>query len=305
MLDPWFLYYVLQSRKAEFARVGFGNTIKTIGLDYFKHLVIPLPELLEQRRISEALQDADRLIASLQHRIAKKRVITLGMMQQLLTGRTRLHGFSEPWKDVRLGDHVQYVRSVALSRAQLDIRSAIRYLHYGDIHTSSGVRLAAATDPMPRAPQRLVGTAGFLRVGDLVFADASEDPGGVGKSVEITSVPSDGVIPGLHTIAARFNKTVLADGFKAYLQFVPTFRESLLRLAAGTKVLATTRANISSITLPLPSVEEQRAIADMLIDCDVDITTLGRRLQKAKAVKQGMLQQLLSGCARRPVVAAS
>ena len=93
---------------------------------------------------------------------------------------------------------------------------------------------------------------GELQVGDLVFADASEDLAGVGKSIEITSVPDGGLVPGLHTIAARFDKTVLADGFKAYLQFIPSFRQALLRLAAGTKVLATTRTYISSINLRLP-----------------------------------------------------
>jgi type I restriction enzyme S subunit len=261
-----------------------------------------VPPRAEQSRIAAALQDVDDLVTTLKRSIAKKQAIKQGMMQQLLTGMTRLAGYDSPWADVRLGDHVTYVKTVALSRAQLDATSSLRYLHYGDIHTSSEVRLAAGERPMPRVAQALAKSAGRLQIGDLVFADASEDPDGVGKSVEIISVPPAGVVPGLHTIAARFDKSVLADGFKAYLQFIPTFREALLRLAAGTKVLATTRSYISSISLTLPNVDEQRAIAAALVDCDEEIAAFRDRLRKANAVKQGMMQELLTGRTRLSAV---
>jgi hypothetical protein len=220
------------------------------------------------------------------------------MMHGLLTGRTRLPGFTEPWQLVRLGDHVRYVKNVALSRAQLDKTSPIRYLHYGDIHTRASAALDAAAEEMPRAPRSLIRTAELLAVGDVVFADASEDPAGVGKSVEITGVPREGAIPGLHTITARFDKRILADGFKAYLQYIPAFREQLLALAAGTKVLATTRGYISSIELMLPGVAEQTAIASVLEDIEAEIEALERRLEAARAIKRGMMQELLTGRTR-------
>ncbi|HWL43224.1 MAG TPA: restriction endonuclease subunit S [Ilumatobacter sp.] len=266
-----------------------------------KRIPIVVPPLVEQRLIATILRDISSLVSSLEKLIAKKQAIKQGMMQQLLTGRTRLPGFDRPWADVTLGDHVTYLRTVPLSRAQLDGASPLRYLHYGDIHTRAGVTLDAAREPMPRASTILAGRAGRLQRGDLVFADASEDPSGVGKSVEILEVPTDGVVAGLHTIAARFSRPVLADGFKAYLQFIPVFRESLLRRAAGTKVLATTRSTISSITLALPSVDEQSAIAAALRDADAEISALERRLAKARVVKTGMMQQLLTGRIRLPV----
>jgi type I restriction enzyme S subunit len=303
-IDNWYLYYVLQSRKSEFARIAFGNTIKTIGLDYFRHLTVPLPPIREQQELVRILAAADKLVSSLQQVIAKKRAIKQGMMQQLLTGKTRLPGFTEPWREVQLGDHVTYIKTVALSRAQLDTTSPLRYLHYGDIHTRFATMLNAGQEAMPRAASALARNAGRLQPGDLVFADASEDPDGVGKSVEITAVPSDGVVPGLHTIAARFDKDVLVDGFKAYLQFIPAFRKSLLRLVAGTKVLATTRSYISGITLPLPGVDEQRAIATVLRDCDSEIEALSVCVSKVSALKQGMMQQLLTDRTRLPVAEA-
>ncbi len=234
-----------------------------------------------------------------------KRSIKQGMMQQLLTGKTRLPGFHQEWQDHQIGDHVTYVKTVSLSRAQLDSESPLRYLHYGDIHTTSNITLPAATTAMPRVSTELAKTAGRLKTGDLVFADASEDPAGVGKSVEITSVPESGIVPGLHTIAARLDKSILADGFKAYLQFIPAFRNSLVRLAAGTKVLATTRSYISSVTLSLPGINEQEAIAEILNDSDREIRALRKQLSKAKAMKRGMMQELLIGRTRLQPAEAS
>jgi type I restriction enzyme S subunit len=266
-----------------------------------RNIEITLPPVSEQRRIGEVLGDADNLIAELERLITKKQAIKQVMMQELLTGGTRLSGFSDPWRMVRLGDHVSYVKTVPLSRDQLDRKSLLRYLHYGDIHTRRGVFLDTAQEPMPRASATLAGRAGQLKTGDLLFADSSEDTSGVGKSVEITGVPTDGVVAGLHTIAARFDKAVLGDGFKAYLQFIPSFRQSLLRLAAGTKVLATTRSYISSVELQLPPIDEQHAIASTLTDCERELIALHARLDKARDVKQGMMQELLTGRTRLPV----
>lgn len=204
------------------------------------------------------------------------------------------------WQVVRLGDHVAYLKTISLSRAQLDEGSPIRYLHYGDIHTRASVKLPAGEEPMPRAPGDLIGNAGILEEGDLVFADASEDPDGVGKSVEITSTPDAGLVAGTNTIAARFDKRVLADGFKGYLQFIPAFRDALLRLAAGTKVLATTRSYISSVELALPPVEEQRAIARALGDVDDLVEALQRAIRKKQFARTGLSQQLVGGAARLP-----
>ncbi|ROS29234.1 type I restriction enzyme S subunit [Rathayibacter sp. PhB127] len=262
---------------------------------------MPVPPSAEQKAIATVLRSADDLRASLERLIAKKRDVQRGMMHELLTGRTRLPGFTRDWRQVLLGDHVTYIRTVALSRDQLDQKSPLRYLHYGDIHTRSSVRLDASTESMPRTAAHLASSAGRLLPGDLVFADASEDPDGVGRSVEISDVPPEGVVPGLHTIAARFDKSILADGFKAYIQFMPAFRGALLRLAAGTKVLATTRNYVSSIALTLPGTEEQRAIADALQDADAEIEALGRRLEAARAMKVGLMQELLTGRTRLPV----
>jgi len=299
-LDVQFLAFALEV--ARLNDVKNRNDLPLITQSILNDVKIAWPDdPKEQRQIAGVMTDVDDLIASLERMIAKKQAIKQGLMQQLLTGETRLPSCTDPWHEVLLGKHLSYVKTVALSRAQLDGESPVCYLHYGDIHTRSSVTLDAAHEAMPRASSTLLGNAGWLQVGDLVFADASEDPDGVGKSVEVTSVPHAGLVPGLHTIAARFDKAVLADGFKAYLQFIPEFRDALLRLVAGTKVLATTRSFISSITLMLPGVDEQRAIASVIADADREIAVLRVRLAKARDVKQGMMQELLTGRTRLPV----
>lgn len=275
-----------------------GGIQSFISLGKLRSTLIDLPSLDEQRSIAAMLNDAERFIEDQKQLIAKKQAIKTGMMQQLLTGKMRMPGFDVPWKTITLGNHVNYVKNVALSRAQLDESSMVKYLHYGDIHTTKKLKINPSVQDMPRAKAELLGTARFLVKGDLVFADASEDPAGVGKSVEIVDVPENGVVPGLHTITARFDKTILADGFKAYLQFIPAFRDQLLRLAAGTKVLATNRSNISGIEIDLPGIKEQQAIARILDDADAEISALESRLEKAKAIKQGMMQELLTGKTR-------
>ena len=94
-LDNRFLYYWLQGQKPELERIAMGNTIKTIGLGYFKEMKVPKPDVKEQRAIAVALSDADEWIASLDRLIAKKRDIKQATMQQLLTGKTRLPRFEK------------------------------------------------------------------------------------------------------------------------------------------------------------------------------------------------------------------
>ena len=255
----------------------------------------------EQRAIAAVLSDVDELIGSLEALIAKKRAIKQAAMQQLLTGRTRLPGFGGEWETQRLGDHLKFLRHGAIPRSDLTTDSTIRYLHYGDIHKAANVYLNPNVTQMPTLATDRARLLDRLDDGDLVFVDASEDIEGVGKSVELEGLQGQQVVSGLHTIAVRFSPELLADGFKAYLQSCPAFDHHLRRLAAGTKVYATNRAHIASAEIPLPPLPEQRAIATVLSDMDAEITALERRLDKTRAIKQGMMQQLLTGSIRLPI----
>ena len=272
-------------------------TPKKINLGPISDIRLPLPPTDdEQRAIATALSDVDALLDGLDRLIAKKRDLKQAAMQQLLTGETRLPGFEGEWEVKRLGDHVKFLRNGVNSRAELTLDDPVKYLHYGDIHGCATTMLDPAG--LPSLPSDKAKTLDRLCDGDLVFADASEDLEGVGKSVEIYGVAGIELVSGLHTIAARFYKNVLADGFKAYLQFCPEFSKQLRRLAAGTKVYATNRAHIDNIEMKLPSIEEQTAIATVLSDMDAEIAALEQRRAKTKDIKQAMMQELLTGKTR-------
>lgn len=214
--------------------------------------------------------------------------------------RTEVGVIPRDWEIRRLGDHVKFLRHGVNSRAELSSAGSVRYLHYGDIHTSTDVRLNPRSSSMPYLPTDRAGALDRLQNGDLVLVDASEDLDGVGRSVEITGISDEEVVSGLHTIAARFDKSILADGFKAYLQFCPQFRDHLKRLAAGTKVYATNRSHIATVEMPLPGVTEQRAIAEALSDVDGLMGALEALIAKKRAIKQAAMQQLLTGKTRLP-----
>lgn len=257
-------------------------------------LAVPPPH--EQRAIAEALSDVDGLLGGLDRLIAKKRDLKQATMQQLLTGQTRLPGFHGEWEVKQLGCHVRFLRNGVNSRAELTSEGTVKYLHYGDIHGSTDVFLNLSD--LPYLPGEKAKLLERLQEGDLVFADASEDMTGVSKSVEIRGIGETELVSGLHTIAARFDKSVLADGFKGYLQFCPDFSSHLRRLAAGTKVYATNRSHIASAEMSLPTVEEQIAIAEVLTDMDVEVAALEVRLSKTHHLKQAMMQELLTGKTR-------
>lgn len=281
-----------------FAKIALKTTsIAHLGGKRFENLELPWPvDEAEQRAIATALSDVDALLEGLDLLIVKKRDLKQAAMQQLLTGDTRLEGFDDEWTLRRLGDHVTFLSHGTKSRAELRPDGPVKYLHYGDIHASALAMLEPAF--LPCLPEEKAKGLDRLRDGDLVFADASEDLTGVSKSVEIHGVGSTELVAGLHTITARFDKDVLADGFKAYLQFCPVFATQLRRLAAGTKVYATNRSHIASVEMRLPSTDEQSAIAAVFCDMDAEIEALEQRRAKTADLKQAMMQELLTGKTR-------
>jgi type I restriction enzyme S subunit len=131
--------------------------------------------------------------------------------------------------------------------------------------------------------------------GDLVMVDASEDTAAIGKAVEIRGLDDRKAVAGLHTILLRSRPGFLADGFKGYLQFFPTVRSSLVRLATGVSVYGVSKPNVMSIEVVIPRPGEQSAIAGILSDMDAETKSLEAKLSKARQIKQGMMQELLTG----------
>lgn len=292
---PPFFQYRFQTMA--FGDIVAASALPTLSAKDLKAIEIPLPPLPEQRLIAGTLGDADAVIGALEALIAKKRDINQGAMRELLTGKRRLPGFEREWVLEPVGSIFDFGRTIPLSRAQLSDDGSIKYVHYGDIHTSLRTHLDFETTTTPSVGKALCGAATPLRVGDWVFADASEDYDGVAKAVEITNLPADkDAVAGLHTMLLRERATTFAPGFKGYLSYAPSFRAQVVRAATGTKVFGISKTQMKEIELYFPPIiDEQSGIVAVLSDMDAEIAALEDKLAKARAVKQGMMQVLLTG----------
>jgi type I restriction enzyme S subunit len=255
------------------------------------------PTLAEQEAIASALSDADGLIESLEKLIAKKRQIKHGTMQELLTGQRRLPGFTGKWENYRFDQLFSNIRNASNSRSELSPHGDIAYVHYGDIHIHPTAFLS------PVGLQTFISRAKVRSIprlmdGDLLMADASEDTTAIGKAVEITGLNGAEAVAGLHTMALRGNKEYIAHGFKGYLQYMPKVRNALVSLATGVSVYGITKSGVKAIEVTIPQTAEQSAIAAILSDMDAELAALESKLSKARQVKQGMMQELLTGRTR-------
>ena len=256
------------------------------------------PSGAEQQTIAEALSDADALIESLDQLLAKKRQIKQGAMQELLTGQKRLPGFSGEWAEKAMGELFDFSGGYSASRDQLGTEGHC-YLHYGDIHTSdkTSVDLTAEHQELPKldVPLMKVGAGSLLRDGDVVFVDASEDDEGTSKHVVVANPDNVPFISGLHTIVARSKDSELVNLYKRFCFQTRAVKSQFRFFAVGTKVSGVSKSNIGKITVMVPPEDEQTAIATVLSDMDAEIAALEARLAKARLLKQGMMEELLTG----------
>ena len=263
-----------------------------------KKILVALPARDEQRAIATALSDVDALLAAQDKLIAKKRDIKQAAMQQLLTGKQRLPGFSGEWEIKTLGDLFTFSGGYSASRDQLSVEGHC-YLHYGDIHGSSKTSIDTKADyqviPKLDIPLKQVSTKSLLKDGDVVFVDASEDDEGTSKHVVVVNRNNLPFISGLHTIVAKSKTDELAHEYRHYCFQTSAIRQQFLFYAVGTKVSGISKTNIPKLTLPVPSIPEQTAIATVLSDMDAELSALEQQRDKTRALKQGMMQELLTG----------
>lgn len=275
--------------------------------------LFPLPPTTEeQKAIAEALSDVDGLIASQEALIEKKRQIKTGTLQQLLTGKTRLPGFSEgkgfkqtelgeipeDWDVSTYGELFSFHSTATNSRADLRDEGAIKYLHYGDIHTRFDAVLDLKDSELPAIPRSVFKNPSFVQEGDVIMADASEDYEGVGKSIEVRNLGETKLIAGLHTFLMRDHQEAFSNGFRGYLHKITAVKASFDRLATGLKVYGLSKKSVCDVYVPVPPKEEQVEIVTVLDAMSSELNELQNRLTKTKALKQGMMQELLTGRTR-------
>ena len=135
----------------------------------------------------------------------------------------------------------------------------------------------------------------FLRDGDLIIADASEDYEGVGECVEVKNVGTKKIISGLHTFLARDNSNKTAKGFRTYIFKNPKVFIELKKIATGISVFSISKSNLQKLLIPIPTLPEQKKIATILSTWDAAIDNCKAIIQNLQQRNKGLAQQLLTG----------
>ncbi len=277
----YFLWAMRNSRSIKQAEIeAKGTTFREITLANLRCICIPIPPPEEQKAIAQTLSDVDALIAALDKLIAKKRHIKTATMQQLLTGKTRLPGFGGEWEVKKLGDVVDFSNGKAHENSILPNGKFI-VINSKFISTQGEVK----------------------KYSDSCFCSVSTD--------QIVMVMSD--VPNGKAIAKCFYidkedrytlnqricslKAITVDS--KILFYLIDRNPYYLAFDDGVKQTNLRKEDVLSCPLKLPpTLEEQKAIAQFLSDIDSAIAALEKRRAKTQAIKQGMMQQLLTGKTR-------
>lgn len=290
-LNNHYLYFWLQSRKSDFERIANGNTIKTIGLPYFKDLKIPLPGTLEQERIAAAMTDVDALITGLEQLIAKKRDIQQAAMQQLLTGQRRLPGFSGEWARSTMRS-LGFIYGGLAGKSKIDFESG-QYPYIPFMNVMKGPTIDCNWFELVSIQHGE--NQNRAQKGDLFFNGSSETPEEVGLcSVLLADVPDlylNSFCFGFRPhVSAKLNGLFMAYWFRSR-----EGRNVMSGLAQGATRYNIAKSAFLELDVPQPELAEQTAIATVLSDMDIELAALEARRDKARQLKQGMMQELLTG----------
>ena len=271
-----------------------GSTAKGIKGRVLHQLPVVLPSPAEQLAIAAALSDVDALLGALDRLIAKKRDLKQAAMQQLLTGQTRLPGFHGDWEVKRLG-HLGSTFGGLTGKTKADFgEGEARYITF--MNVMSNVVIDCGT--FEQVQVSLTESQNRAKKGDLFFNGSSETPEEVAMCAVLLDVVRD-VYLNSFCFGFRFHDGAEADGlFMAYYLRSNEGRELMKSLAQGS-----TRYNLSKVALlksplRLPKLPEQTAIAEVLTEMDGELAVLEQRREKTRALKQGIMQELLTGKTR-------
>jgi len=252
------------------------------------------PDLAEQGAIAKALGDVDALIGTLDQFIAKKRDLKQAAMQQLLTppgagqaGQTRLPGFCGEWKEKRLGEIGTFTKGKGIKKDEVEA-DGLPCVRYGEIYTHYNDCIRGFHSFIPpevaRESQR-------LRKGDLLFAGSGETAEEIGKCVAFLG-DEEAYAGGDIVILSPADQNSMYLG---YLMNHTSVVKQKARMGQGDAVVHIRARNLAQLILRLPLLDEQTAIAEVLSDMDAELAALEQRREKTRALKQGMMQELLTG----------
>jgi type I restriction enzyme S subunit len=274
-----------------------GGAQPNFGPYHLKRIFIPYAPISEQRAIAAALSDVDALIAALERLIAKKRAIKQGAMQQLLTGQTRLPGFSGEWEVKNLGEMGKCIRGVSYNGESdlhpYDTDDTVRLLRANNVQDATIV-----SNDLQFVNSRRVADEQILQGDDIVICMSSGSKELVGKTALFNLKDGFRYTFGAFMGCFRINRSLADSSFVSFWLQTQKYKDFISILLSGSSINNLKPGDIESIKVLLPPPQEQRAIAAVLSDMDAEIAALEARRENTRALKQGMMQELLTGKTR-------
>lgn len=268
--------------------VATGNGQPNLNTGLIGAIRFPLPpNPKEQQAIADALGDADALIESLEHLLAKQRLLRQATIQALLTGERRLPGFDGAWRDIALGETGAFLKGSGVARD--DARSGdLPCIRYGEIYTTHD---DVIRDFQSRISPQVAAGATRLKQGDILFAGSGETKEDIGKCVAF--------VDDCEAYAGGDIVILRAHGcdpvFLGYALNTPAVNRQKASFGQGDAVVHISASALAQVVVRVPALAEQTAIATVLSDLDAEIAALKARIAKARLLKQGMMQELLTG----------
>ncbi|WP_204141255.1 restriction endonuclease subunit S [Halomicronema sp. CCY15110] len=291
--DIDFLYYIFNSSafRSKVQETAAGTKVKHTSPDKLLEIAVPQPPKEEQRAIAQTLSDVDALIAALDQLIAKQRHLKTATMQQLLTGKKRLPGFGGEWKEKQIGSEIDLLTGFPFPSAQY-FDSGIKLLRGSNI--KRGVT-DWSDDLVQYWPEVTSDISQYvLNEGDIVIA---MDGSLVGRS--FARLSKDDLPALLLQRVARIRSDKIDMGYLKEWICSKFFTEHCDAVKTVTAIPHISPGDIRSFVIQVPPTqEEQREIATVLSDMDGAISALQARRAKTQAIKQGMMQELLTGRTR-------
>ena len=285
--SPRFISYLL--RTIDFKTHSGKSGVPGVNRNDLHEIVVALPPTFaEQEAIAEALSDADALIESLEQLLTKKRQIKKGTMKELLAGKKRLPGFSGEWRTVRAGDLGRFQGGSGFPTqfqgatsgdypffkvSDMNNEGNETFMTIGNNYISEQLRKLLGARAFP------VNSIVFAKVGAAVFLERKRilvEPSCLDNNMTAFVIDDDGA----------------ADYRFFHYAFVNT---NLGDLVSTTALPSLSGSVLSAIEFLVPPIAEQTAIATILSDMDAEITAVEAKLSKARQIKQGMMQELLTG----------
>lgn len=216
-----------------------------------------------------------------------------------LVPKLRFPEFNDQWVEKKFNDIYSFKPTNSYSRDNLDYQNGrVKNIHYGDIHTKFNSLFDIEKEIVPFVKEEInisrIAEDSYIKEGDLVIADASEDYNDIGKMIEIINLNNKRVLAGLHTFLARKESKSIITGFSSFLMKSWRIRYQIMRIAQGTKVLSLSSKRVADLKLIIPESTEQQKIISFLTAVDTRIKLLEKQKKQLTIYKKSIIQKLFS-----------